>query len=459
MDKILLGLLIIDILMVVIFVTIILLKKRSSSETDEQKPTERPNGGERPDDCKEPDVDGEQRCKEFELIQQLLPNSDDNLENFHQFGRSVSIDNEFAIVGAWAVDDERGAAYIYQRNPDFSFINTITLVGDNEGDLFGQSVSIDGNFAIIGASGVDDERGAVYIYRKNAEGIWDLEPVEILNGETEGDLFGQNVSIDGDFAIVGASGVGNERGAAYIYQKTNQRWNPEPVATLNGETEGGLFGFSVSIDGTSAIVGAWKIIGNRGAAYIYQKNNEGVWDLITTLNGKSTNDLFGWSVSITCNSAIISAPNANVRQGVIYIYEKNKQRMWDLVTSFEGTWGVGMTPNGFYGSSVSIDGNIAIVGTFCENSLFPCFSAYIYEKNCEDEKGWRQTLKLEDDDVLVGAGPGRDCSVTVKDNSILVGSIYGRYGPQPIPVAKIDKWVVQQPMGYKPGTVYFYQNV
>ncbi|NND34764.1 MAG: hypothetical protein HKN76_19420, partial [Saprospiraceae bacterium] len=94
------------------------------------------------------------------------------------------------------------------------------------------------------------------------------------------DVFGYDVAIDGDYAIVGAplqGGFGTQQaGAAYIFVQSGGMWTYQKKLTPPwGGDFGDQFGYSVDISGDYAIVGAINTdiysTSNAGAAYIYQR--------------------------------------------------------------------------------------------------------------------------------------------------------------------------------------------
>src|SRR5210317_1656960 len=194
------------------------------------------------------------------------------------FGYSVSISGDYAIVGAPYEDtggSNAGAAYIYTRNPSTGVWGSEQkILGEAAGDEFGKSVSISGDYAIVGSPDEDtgaSSAGATYIYTRSVT-TWGNE--QKILGETAGDYFGYSVSISGDYAIVGApyedTGA-SSAGAAYIYTRSGTTWGNEQK--LLGEVASDFFGWSVAIDGGNAIVGAqYEDTGasNAGAAYIYE---------------------------------------------------------------------------------------------------------------------------------------------------------------------------------------------
>nr|MDQ3012786.1 putative Ig domain-containing protein [Acidobacteriota bacterium] len=81
-----------------------------------------------------------------------------------QFGYSVGISGDLAIVGAYRGDSRKGAAYIYHRNlggPDnWGEAQKLTASDGKEFDFLGSSVSINGDRLVVGAEG----KNAAYIF-------------------------------------------------------------------------------------------------------------------------------------------------------------------------------------------------------------------------------------------------------------------------------------------------------
>ncbi len=73
------------------------------------------------------------------------------------------------------------------------------------------------------------------------------------------DLFGVSVSISGDYAVVGAyidDDNGDSSGSAYVFKRTGTSWAQEAKLLPSDGAAGDNFGFSVSISGDYAVVGA-----------------------------------------------------------------------------------------------------------------------------------------------------------------------------------------------------------
>ncbi|MCX5634647.1 MAG: FG-GAP repeat protein, partial [Planctomycetota bacterium] len=239
---------------------------------------------------------------------------------YDQFGYSVSVSGDYAIVGAFGDDDkggESGSAYIFKRNgTNWVQQAKLTASDGTGGDYFGISVSINGDYAIVGAYGDDDKgssSGLAYIFKRDGT-TWSLQAKLTSSDDPNYDHFGSSVSISGDLAIVGADGDtanGYDSGSAYIFKRNGTNWVQQAKLTASDSTGGAYFGNSVSISSDYAIVGAYldDDKGNSsGSAYIFKRDGS-TWSEEAKLTASDgvAGDRFGQSVSISGDYAIIGA--------------------------------------------------------------------------------------------------------------------------------------------------------
>jgi hypothetical protein len=202
------------------------------------------------------------------------------------FGNSVAISGDYAIVGAWFEDGgdlDVGAAYVFRRiGPNNIWDTGVKLTASDAwgADWFGCSVSTSGDYAIVGAYGEDAgglDAGAAYVFRRTGpDNVWDAGVKLLASDAQAGDWFGHSVSISGDYAIVGAfneDAGGSSAGAAYVFQRTGTNTWDTGVKLLASDAQASdYFGYSVAISGDYAIVGATlEDAGgaDAGAAYVY----------------------------------------------------------------------------------------------------------------------------------------------------------------------------------------------
>ena len=343
------------------------------------------------------------------------------------FGVSVSFSGDTAIVGALYDNDlgsSSGSAYIFEKVSGVWTQQAKLLASDGAtDDLFGRSVSISGDTAIVGGE-LDDDlgnwSGSTYVFEK-VGGVWTQQAKLLASDGAADDRFGISVSISGDTALVGAyqdDDLGEDSGSAYIFKEVGGVWTQTAKLLASDGAARDWFGYSVSICGDTAIVGA--IYDNdpgadRGSAYIFQKVG-GVWTQTVKLRASdgAARDMFGESVSISGDTAIVGAMGDDEYRGSAYIFEK-VGGVWMQQAKLLASDGAGGER---FGESVSISGDTAIVGAEFDDDLGN-FSgaAYVYEKV---GGAWTQTAKL-----LASDGAADDwfgISVSISGDTAIVGA-------------------------------------
>ena len=357
--------------------------------------------------------------------------------NGDRYGYSVSIDGNYAIVGAYQSDNEYsndGCVYIYEIDADGKWTNGIKLTATDAAanDYYGYSVSISGDYAIVGAYGDDDNgsaSGSVYIYERNGEGIWEFAAKLTASDGAAGDTYGSSVSIDGDYVIVGSYYDDNGSGSVYIYERSSEgTWGNESKLTASAGEEYDYFGHSVSIDGNYAIVGADGDDDNgsgSGSVYIYELDADtGTWDneIKLTATDAAGGDYFGCSVSIDGNYAVVGAlgddDNGSL-SGSVYIYELDPDTgTWDNETKLTASDGSGGDQ---FGRSVSVDNGHVVVGSNRDDDNGgDSGSVYIY--GLDADGNWTNETKWTPKDGAAGDYCGY--SVSISGEYAVVGA-YG----------------------------------
>jgi hypothetical protein len=254
------------------------------------------------------------------------------------FGISVSISGDKTIVGASDDNDNGmliGSAYIFNRDgTSWSQQQKLTAADIDVDGHFGISVSISGDYAIVGAYGDDDngtKSGSAYIFKRNGTS-WSEQAKLIASDGSAEDNFGISVSISGDYAIVGAfldDDNGRDSGSAYIFKRDGTSWSEQAKLVASDGAADDYFGRSVSISGDYAIVGAYADDDNgswSGSAYIFKRDGTS-WSEQAKLvaSDGAADDYFGYPVSISGNRAIIGAGNKDDNgesSGSAYIFDK-----------------------------------------------------------------------------------------------------------------------------------------
>ena len=360
--------------------------------------------------------------------------------NSDKFGWSVSISGDYAVIGAYQDDDngsDSGSAYIFQRNGSNWTEQAKLTASDGAGnDKFGYSVSISGDYVVIGAY-QDDDNGSAYIFHRN-DSIWtELAKLTASDGDVD-DYFGRSVSIFGDCAVIGAShddDNGFNSGSAYIFQRNGNIWAEQAKLTASDGAECEYFSRSVSISGDYAVFGAdedYNREGYYGSAYIFQRNGSNWIEQVKLTASDGIDDhYFGWSVSISGDCVVIGAfgdDDNGFGSGSAYIFQGNGSN-WAEQAKLTASDGAG---NDRFGYSVSISGDYAVFGAYQDDDNGTCSgSAYIFHKD-----GLATNELLVNDNIntyLTGNfpnpfNPTTAISFSIQENSLIDLSIFNIKG-------------------------------
>ena len=314
------------------------------------------------------------------------------------FGTSVALFGSLAIVGAPYDNDQgdfSGSAYLYRWDGSHWQEEQKLLADDGtSADWFGLSVSIHGDYALIGAPQDDDNgdgSGSAYLFRWNGS-TWDQIGKLTANDGAIGDRFGNAVSLDDDVALIGAvadDDHGSASGSAYLFRAPTQSgntWSQEAKLTAKDGQASDLFGFSVSVSEDVALIGAYADDDNgtsSGSAYLFRWN-EADWqqEAKLTASDGSSSDLFGYSVSVSRNIALIGAygdDDNGARSGSAYLFRHQNGTWQEDESKLLASDG---NASDLFGYSLSIRGDMALVGAYQDDDQGETSgSAYAYQVN------------------------------------------------------------------------------
>ena len=405
----------------------------------------------------------ETAVSQFTSLQKIV--AADRQPNAH-FGGSVSVSGNYTIVGAYSDNyDATGGGYLFQAGAAYIFEKTggswtqvqkIVASDRGAGDLFGISVSISGNYAIVGAWAEDHDAaggspmnnsGSAYIFEL-VSGTWTQVQKIVAADRDIDDRFGFAVSISGDYAVVGAytededASGGNpltDPGSAYMFERLSGTWTQVQKIVSSDRFPNDRFGISVSIAGTSVIIGAdyedqdatgGNPLTEAGSAYMFERIG-GTWTQVQKIvaSDRAPTDFFGNAVSISGTYAIVGAyyededetgGNTKSEAGSAYIYER-VAGVWTQVRKIVSS---DRDVQDRFAQSVCISGDYAIVGSPLEdedasgnNTLFDAGSCYIFQRVAGT---WTQVQKI----VAVDRGQSDNFGNTVgiSGAEIIVGA-------------------------------------
>ncbi len=359
---------------------------------------------------------------------QVLKIHSDNPGNDDEFGWSVDICAETALVGAPLTDFaglESGVAYIFALT-ETGWQQQWVLLPDNASpfDFIGGSVALATNTAVVGAyrQNPDNvETGAAHVFIRDTDTFpyetWPYETTLLADDGLGGDQFGFAVAINEteDIIVVGAPGDddnGLDAGSAYVFTRDNGVWTQEAklLAPTGGPRD--LFGSSVAVDGETIVVGA-PTESAAGSALVFTRIN-GTWTFQAELtpDDGAPGDSFGWDVAIDGDSLIVgaySATNNSAGDGAAYVFVRNGT---DWTQQAELLPDDGMA-NDFFGLAVDIHADAALVSApYVDLRGTNSGAAYLFTR---DMTTWTQQAKISSSGARTGDYFGWDAAICAND--------------------------------------------
>ena len=298
-------------------------------------------------------------------------------------GYSVSMSSDGTIVAIGSnFNDGNGSSSGHVRVYQYSNGSWTQLGGDINGeaanDYSGNSVSLssDGTIVAIGATGNDgngSNSGHVRVYEYSGSS-WSQLGADI-NGDSSGDYSGRSVSLSSDGTIVAIGAPDNDGNGIYsghvrVYEYSGSSWS-QLGADINGDSSGDYSGYSVSLssDGTIVAIGAPDNDGNgsdSGHVRVYEYSGSSWSQLGNDIDGEAANDFSGRSVSIDSDGshvaigAYLNDGNGS-NSGHVRVYQYSDSSWTQLVLDIDGE-----AANDYSGHSVSLssDGTIVAVGAY-----------------------------------------------------------------------------------------------
>jgi hypothetical protein len=333
---------------------------------------------------------------------------DDAADN-DRFGRASAIDGDTVVAGAFAKNTHEGAAYVFTRSgTTWSQQQALTSVDLISNDEFGSSVAVQGDTAVVGALAQNNSSGSVYVFTRTGT-TWTQQQKLTAADAENGDVFGFSVSISGDTIAVGAAhkGAGGlQRGAAYVFTRTGTTWAAQQRLTADDAADGDRFGTSISLSGDTVVVGAFGTAAG-GAAYVFTRSGT-TWSQQQKLTPSDANPgaSFGWSVAVDVDTAVVGAFDA----GAAYVFTRSGTTWTQQQKLPEADGG----PGSNMGTSVAVAGDTAVVGAINGGGVG---AAYVYHRTgatwTEQPKlvldvggalnEFGQSVGISGDSVVVGA--------------------------------------------------------
>jgi FG-GAP repeat len=334
-----------------------------------------------------------QPCPPVVQVQKLLASDG---EAGDRFGLAVAMEGDVAVVGAYWEDTQgpdAGAAYVYRFNGQ-QWIQEQKLLASNgmAGDEFGARVAISGNTILVGAPSDDHDpnpniqaAGSVYVFVYNGSAWQQQAKILNLNPAGSFDIFGVSVAIEGDVAVIGASfddAPQPDSGSAWVYERVGTAWFFNQQLVVSDPAAGDRTGEGVAISGDTILVGSLSnnAKGNdSGAAYVFRKiGNAWLQEAKLTASDGSAGDWFGLGIDIDGHRALIGAHKDDATStdtGSAYVFERTGTNWVQTAKIVPGD----VQALDWFGYGLALEGDTAVIGSYQNNGLaFDGGAAYLY---------------------------------------------------------------------------------
>lgn len=252
-------------------------------------------------------------------------------EMFHRQGSAVALQGSYAAVGVY------GSVYLFVRQKEgWSQGIRIQPEGSHRYSNFGHSVAISGNTMVVGASNISmksaqgkqiSSAGGVFVFEGQGT-CWEqvaMLRAPVLQGYSS---FGSSVAIDHNNIIVGAPNFDGSRknsGAAYVFEKENNgNWKFTYTLTPDRINNEDYLGSSIALQHGVAIVGAYgSTIGtgmqHRGSAYAFRRNPAGDWAEIAIIGSRQakTTEYLGHPVAFNKGQVILGSISGDTKSDIL----------------------------------------------------------------------------------------------------------------------------------------------
>jgi hypothetical protein len=336
------------------------------------------------------------------------------------FGQGAVMDDDTLLISSF--DFPGGSkVFSYDRVETGGWQLNTTLQG-REFKGFLQSAALSGA-TLLAATNLANSPylDAVNVFREQGDGAWTLGATLTGSDNLPGSLFGASVAIDGNLALVGAPGGPPSRGAAYVFRENGGQFHEVAKLTPNETLPHGSFGSSIAVAGETIVVSGSNA---HATAYVFKPGEGGTWTQHAALV-PSDDQSFIYSdgrVAIHDDTIIVGAPqhsNAGKTQGAAYIYREDDAGHWTELAELSVNESLG---GGAFGSSVAIGDGWAVVGSPGDDAAdghgVDSGMAFVFR---EDALGaWRLTYTLAAADGKPGDGFGR--AVAANGKTIVVGA-------------------------------------
>ena len=329
----------------------------------------------------------------------------DDAEASDGFGRAISQDGEMLAVTRTG---SGGALYLFERDMSGAWTQTQKLTASDaaEGDNFGTSVALLGEHLLVGADRQNTRRGAVYAFRRGADGTFAEIGKLTASDLKAADGFGAQIALYGNQAFIAAPTRNQQAGEVFRFQFEGGAWSEVGPLAVEGLGRGSRFGTALSARDGRVLVGANRAAGQVGAVFAFvEVAEEQDWAFAGTLLPflAGQREGFGASVAYVGDQIWVGATGSSGNQGAVYVYSRGESGQFTEVSMLQS----GDEGRNQFGGALAVDGGLAAVAM--TGADFGLGRVVVYEQNAAGD--WEtQMLMSEAEGFDRVAGGQVDCS-------------------------------------------------
>jgi choice-of-anchor B domain-containing protein len=307
-----------------------------------------------------------------------------------EFGAALALSGDLLAVGAPSVGGARGEVHLFRRTgAGWTHEARVRLSDARPEDRFGSVLAVHGGVVLAAAPGRDGATGTVAVLRRDEAGSWGEEARLAGEGGRAGDLFGTSLTFDGELALVGApgpvaaptgpeamfseGGPGPRAGRVLVFHRDGGgAWSP--AGTLDApEGSTGAFGASLLAGESDLLVGATGSMGGAGAVHHFRRDGD-QWRPVATLTPATPapGSSFGISLAGAGNDVFVGAPLALASVGQVVVFRRDGDAWSELQSLTIPGRGI-MTQFGF--AVAAADGRAVVGGPMAD---FFVGAGYVY---------------------------------------------------------------------------------
>ena len=309
---------------------------------------------------------------------------------------------------------------------------SVTLQADVvPGDRFGTDIALSEPYLLVSAVG-NNNTGTVYVFRRTHDD-WVQEAKLVPPDASASVRFGTHIALDGETALIGDPGYSQPlpgAGAAYLFERNETGiWRLVKTLSPPDPRIAGSYG-EVAIEGDTVLVGATgasEAVERQGAVYLYARHHGGsdAWGHVTTLTAPdgAFEDRLGAGLWIEGSHAVVGArwhDAASPNTGAAYLFTRDPgaSDQWHFTTKLTASDGA---RDNFFGTSVAMQGDLILVGAPRADGKSPkAGAAYLFTRGQANTDGWQPGIPLT---ALDGAPGDRfGATLALREDLIVIGA-------------------------------------